>query len=76
MESSGRIFYRNALNIGLLIVKYPGIAKEVQQKDLMPINFKEGLIILSASEKTLSIKKFPPQLLSILKSGGLVSCLI
>jgi hypothetical protein len=39
---------------------------------LIQINLKEGLIILIASVKTLSIEKFPLQLLSILKSGGLI----
>lgn len=38
----------------------------------MKINFKESLIILSISGKTLSIEKFTSQLLNILKSGGLV----
>ena len=71
-ESFGRIFYRNALNVGLPIVKCPGIVKKVQQRDLIQVNFKEGLIILDASGKTLSIEKYPPQLLNILKSGGLI----
>jgi len=71
-ESFGRIFYRNALNVGLPTVKCSGIVKEVQQGSLIQINLKEGLIFLSASRKTLSIEKFPLQLLTILKSGGLI----
>ena len=70
--SFGRIFYRNAINIGLPIIKCPGIVKEVRQGDLIQLNLKDGLIILSASGKTLSIEKFPLQLLTILESGGLV----
>lgn len=38
----------------------------------MQVNLKDGLIILTTSGKTLSIEKFPPQLLGILKSGGLI----
>jgi 3-isopropylmalate/(R)-2-methylmalate dehydratase small subunit len=71
-ESFGRIFYRNALNVGLPIVKCPGIIKKIQQGDLIQVNLKEGLIILNVSRETLSIEKFPPQLLAILKSGGLI----
>ena len=71
-ESFGRIFYRNALNVGLPAVKCSGIVKEVQQGSLIQINLKEGLIFLSASRKTLSIEKYPPQLLTILKSEGLI----
>jgi len=71
-ESFGRIFYRNALNVGLPIVKCPGIVKEIHQEDLIRVNLEEGLIILNASGKTLSIEKFPLQLLAILESGGLI----
>ena len=71
-ESFGRIFYRNALNVGLPAVKCSGIVKEVQQGSLIQINLKEGLIVLGTTEKTLSIEKFPLQLLAILKSGGLI----
>jgi 3-isopropylmalate/(R)-2-methylmalate dehydratase small subunit len=71
-ESFGRIFYRNAVNVGLPAVKCPGIIKKVQPGDLIQINFKEELIILVASGKTLPIEKFPLQLLTILKSGGLI----
>jgi 3-isopropylmalate/(R)-2-methylmalate dehydratase small subunit len=74
-ESFGRIFYRNALNVGLPIVKCPGIVKEIHQEDLIGVNLEEGLIILNASGKTLSIEKFPLQLLTILESGGLISYL-
>ena len=71
-ESFGRIFYRNAINVGLPIIKCPGIAEKVRQEGLIQVNLREGLIILNVSEKTLSIEKFPPQLLAILKSGGLI----
>ena len=74
-ESFGRIFHRNALNVGLPMVKCPGIVKKVQQGDLMQINLKEGLIILNTSGKTLSIEKYPLQLLTILENGGLISYL-
>ena len=71
-ESFGRIFYRNAINIGLLILKYPEIVKEVHQNDSIKIDLKDGLITLNNPERNLLIKKYPPQLLDILKSGGLI----
>ena len=58
--------------MGLPAVKCSGIVKEMKQESLTQINLKEGLILLNASRKTLSIEKFPLQLLSILKSGGLI----
>jgi len=74
-ESFGRIFYRNAINIGLPVLKYPDIIKKVHQGDLIKINLQDGLITLYKPERKISIEKYPPQLLSILKSGGLISYL-
>ena len=71
-ESFGRIFYRNALNIGLPVLKYSGTMKEINHGDSIKINLQEGLITLNNLERNLLIEKYPPQLLSILKSGGLI----
>ena len=53
-------------------MKCPGIVKKVKQGGSIQINLKEGLIILDTSGEILSIEKFPPQFLSILKNGGLI----
>ena len=74
-ESFGRIFYRNAINVGLPVLKYPDIIKKVHQGDLIKINLQDGLITLYDPERKISIEKYPPQLLNILKSGGLISYL-
>jgi len=71
-ESFGRIFYRNAVNIGLPVLKCPDIIKKIHQSDLIKIDLQDGLITLYDPEKKRSIEKNPPQLLSILKSGGLI----
>ena len=71
-KSFGRIFYRNAINVGLPVLKYPEIIKEVHQSDLIKINLQDGLIALDNPKRKISIDKYPPQLLSILKSGGLI----
>jgi len=71
-ESFGRIFYRNAINVGLPVLKYPEIIKEVHQNDSIKINLKDGLITLYDPERKISIEKYPSQLLNILKSEGLI----
>lgn len=71
-ESFGRIFYRNAINIGLPVLKCPDIIKKIHQSDLIKINLQDGLITLHNPERKIPIEKYPPQLLSILKSGGLI----
>jgi len=74
-KSFGPIFYRNAINVGLPVLKCPGIIKKIHQGDLIKINLQDGLITLYNLERKISIEKYPPQLLSILKSGGLISYL-
>ena len=74
-ESFGRIFYRNAINIGLPALKCSDIIKEINQSDSIKINLQDGLITLHNPERKISVEKYPPQLLSILKSGGLISYL-
>ena len=71
-ESFGRIFYRNAINVGLPVLKCSDIFKEVNQNNFIKINLQDGLITLYNPERKRSIEKYPPQLLSILKSGGLI----
>jgi len=71
-ESFGRIFYRNAINVGLPVLKCPDIIKKVHQSDLIKINLQDGLITLYNPERKISIEKYPPQLLSILKNEGLI----
>ena len=71
-ESFERIFYRNSINVGLLVLKYPDTIKGVNQSDFIKINLQDGFITLYNPERKIPIEKYPPQLLSILKSGRLI----
>jgi 3-isopropylmalate/(R)-2-methylmalate dehydratase small subunit len=71
-KSFGRIFYRNAINVGLLVLKYPDTTKGVNQSDSIKINLQGGFITLYNPERKIAIEKYPPQLLSIIKIGGLI----
>ena len=71
-ESFGRIFYRNAINIGLPVLKCPDFIKKVNHGDSINIDLRDGLITLYSPERKIAIEKYPPQLLSILKIGGLI----
>ena len=71
-ESFGRIFYRNAINIGLPVLKCPDFIKKVNHSDSINIDLRDALITLYNPERKISIEKYPAQLLSILKSGGLI----
>ncbi len=77
------IFFRNAINIGLPIVEVEaGDKKEgrrkvgqIRDRDTIEVDFKKGRIINLTTKKTYAITPFPPFLMSIIKSGGLMKWL-
>ncbi|HHF97946.1 MAG TPA: 3-isopropylmalate dehydratase small subunit [Candidatus Aerophobetes bacterium] len=69
-KSFARIFYRNAINIGLPIIITD--TDEINQDDTLLIDLKKGAITVCNREKTLSITPFPSEILSIIEAGGLV----
>lgn len=68
-KSFARIFYRNAINIGLPVV----VADvEAEQGDLLSINLEDGVIINKNTNKVFKIQPFKKFMLEILQDGGLV----
>ncbi|MGZ7116255.1 MAG: homoaconitase small subunit [Methanobacterium sp.] len=69
-KTFARIFYRNAINIGL-----PVIIAEINADngDILKIDLEEGTIINVTTEETFKIEPFKKFMLDILKKGGLVS---
>jgi 3-isopropylmalate/(R)-2-methylmalate dehydratase small subunit len=70
-ESFARIFYRNAINIGLPIAECPDI-KEVPEGDLIEIDFTTGEIQNLSKNRTYSFISFPPFMQELIKTGGLI----
>ncbi|RBQ24443.1 Isopropylmalate/citramalate isomerase small subunit [Candidatus Methanobinarius endosymbioticus] len=68
-KSFARIFYRNAINIGLPVVKADINANE---GDILSVDPKNGLIINDSSGKSFEIEPFKEFMLDILNDGGLV----
>jgi 3-isopropylmalate/(R)-2-methylmalate dehydratase small subunit len=72
-ESFARIFYRNAINIGLAIVESPEAAKEINEGDNVAVDFDNGVITNETQGgKQYRIAAFPPFLQDIIGAGGLV----
>ncbi len=71
-ESFARIFYRNAINIGLPIVECPEAAKEIGNSDEIEMDFDTGVIKNITSGKTYAAEPFPKFIQSIITAGGLV----
>jgi len=70
-ESFARIFYRNAINLGLPVVVCPDIRGNINSGDVLDIRLEEGLIINQTLNKKLHADKISPYVMEILKSGGI-----
>lgn len=68
-KSFARIFYRNAINVGL-----PVITADVEAKkgDIMSIDLENGVILNKTTNKSFEIEPFDKFMLDIIKNGGLV----
>lgn len=71
-ESFARIFYRNAINIGLPLIEVKGISKHVSEGDLLEINMKKGILINLTTSEEFQIEGLPPFMVEILNKGGLI----
>lgn len=68
-----RIFYRNAINIGLAILECDEAARDIQAGDEVKVDFDTGLIINLTTGKTYQAEPFPPFIQNIIQKGGLLA---
>ena len=68
-----RIFYRNAINIGLPILECDVAAREIQSGDDVEVDFDTGVITNHTSGKTYQAQPFPPFIQNIIRKGGLLN---
>lgn len=71
-KSFARIFYRNAINIGLPILECPEAVDEISADDEVSVNFDTGEIANITTGKTYQAQAFPPFIQNIIKKGGLL----
>ena len=74
-KSFARIFYRNAINIGLPILECVEAAEEIQAGDEVKVNFDTGEIIDITTGKSYQAQAFPLFIQNIIKAGGLLASL-
>lgn len=68
-----RIFYRNAINVGLAILECDEAAKDIKDGDEVEVNFDSGVISNITTGKTYQAQPFPPFIQNIIKNGGLMN---
>lgn len=71
-ETFARIFYRNAINIGLPIIECPEAAKAIEKGDEVEVDFDSGEIHDITQGKTFKGQSFPPFMQKIIAANGLV----
>ena len=71
-KSFARIFYRNAINIGLPIIECDKV-DEIDDKDILDIDFDNGIIKNITKNKQYKINVFPEFIKRIIDAGGLMS---
>ena len=71
-SSFGRIFFRNAINLGLPVIISPGIEEILEEDVFIEINLQEGTLQITDGGKEIETQKIPPYVRSILDKGGLV----
>ncbi len=70
--SFARIFFRNAINIGLPILEFKEI-EAINTDDIVDINFEKGELVNLTTQKRFKIKKMPDFLQEIISQEGLLN---
>ena len=74
-KSFARIFYRNAINIGLHILECPEAADAISAGDIVSVDFDTGKITNHTTGKAYQAQPFPEFIQNIIKKGGLLASL-
>lgn len=72
-KSFARIFFRNAINVGLPILESPEAAADARPGDELEVDLDSGVIRNVTQGKTYQAEPFPPFLRNIIDAGGLVN---
>ena len=71
-ESFARIFFRNAINIGLPVIECKGISNAVETGNQLVIDFEDSKIENVTNGQKFQLEKLPPFIIEILVDGGLI----
>ena len=70
-----RIFYRNAINIGLAILECPAASAGIDDGDEVSVDFDTGVITNVTKGETYQAEPFPPFIKDMIAKGGLMASL-
>ncbi len=72
-KSFARIFYRNSINIGLVIVESDKLPDETKTGDKLELDMENGYVTNLTTNKKYPITIFPKEIQELIDAGGLVN---
>lgn len=72
-SSFARIFYRNAINIGLPIIECPEAAEAIKDGDTVSVDYNTGVITDETTGESFKGEPFPEFIQNIIAKGGLIN---
>ena len=72
-KSFARIFFRNAINIGLPIFECPEAVEQIREGDEAEVSLSSGEILNLTSKKRFKFEPFPLEMQEIIQAGGLMN---
>ena len=72
-KNFARIFYRNAINIGLAILECPAASDGIDSGDEVSIDFDTGIITNVTKNEVYQAEPFPPFIKEMIAKGGLMA---
>ena len=72
-SSFARIFYRNAINIGLPILECPEAAEAINEGDTVSVDYNTGVITDETTGESFKGEPFPEFIQNIIAKGGLIN---
>ena len=70
-ESFARIFYRNSINLGLLVLESPEAAKAIEDGDEVTVSIQKGIIWDKTKGEKYEFTPFPESIMAIIEDGGI-----
>lgn len=72
-KTFARIFFRNAINIGLPILEHPTMPDECSKGDEIEVDLSTGIVKNLTKGKEYQCVKFPPEIQDLISRGGLIN---
>jgi len=71
-ESFARIFFRNAINIGLPVITATLVPRITEDGDIISVNLEEGVITNESKDVQERFKPYPKEILEVIRCGGII----